>query len=184
MTPDEINNVYNSLAATLPARAEAVTQQIGQAEAQKGAALATVASTGGGVGAYNQARLITPVVNTLSDSLVTQGRQLAFKAGAEQIIADATLAYNDARDAYSKRQAAKRAAAAAAAIAAATPAATPGSTINGIKFNSNNIQSPANGNIQGSSPNLQGQPVILQGGSNPQQTSTIPLQGGKGIRIQ
>lgn len=151
MTPDEINQVYDSLAETLPAEAQAITQDIGAAEAAKGASLGQRIGVsqpeGFGIGAYNYNRLMAPRVASLADSLVVQGRQEAFKAGVEQAIKEAQEQYNNAKTEYGKRQAARRAAAAAAAARRASgggggggggvAAGSPGSTIQGVDVKGN-----------------------------------------------
>lgn len=108
MTSQELENLYNTIAGSIQNEA---ANKMNSIDAN---ALAKGPSLGGrnAVGSYNYNRNVAPTTNTLSQQLVTTGKQLAFKQAINEALDAAATNYKQAQSEYSARQAAKATAAA------------------------------------------------------------------------
>lgn len=121
MSPDEITNIYETLASQIEPMAQQNTQRIGAAQAGMGQLAQAVMgnSQTGGIGNYTYNRLLRPTVDRARDQLIVQGRGTALQRTLD-------LALRQAQNNYQRAQ----------NSAALSPAGTNG-------FNFNEVTDPA-----------------------------------------
>lgn len=103
MTPEEIIEAYNVLSQDVQNQTANEAARVGNAQRSLGPLAAAVASPSGqtsGLANYTYNRVLRPVVNTLSTSLVTTGKAAALENKLKTDLRAAKNAYEDAKNAY------------------------------------------------------------------------------------
>ncbi len=106
MTPEAINQLYQTLAAQQQPVANALVNEINTNALNRGSSLGNSALPG----TLNYARYVAPTVNNLSTSLAAQGQQAVLRQAINDAYDAAQSNYNNATKAYYNRVSSQQAA--------------------------------------------------------------------------
>lgn len=101
MSPEDIQGIYNTIAASPQQAATQATTDLGQAQAARGPSLAAMGASGGnGIGTYTYNRLIDPGVQQMTTQLVAEGKAAALNQAIQNAQNQAYKRYQDAANRY------------------------------------------------------------------------------------